>query len=154
MSMSWTSWNRKLWFPVWFCFDSWLSNFHVCLASKLGLTDEFIYCGHWIEIVKVRLLKQCWSPSISKWHSDFISWLLFESQFISTFTERNQCKSLHLAWALSLLWWPLIAKSGAERLRVNQSCTYNIYFKYVNYARHAIYIKYVPEPTLVTSDSS
>ena len=47
--MSWTSWNRNLWFLpdslLWFL----ALKCHVCLVIKLGLINESINGGHWIE---------------------------------------------------------------------------------------------------------
>ena len=106
--------KRKLWFLPDFLLWFLALKFYVCLARKLGLTNKSIHCGNWIKVVNVPLLNQWWSPSISEWHSDFISCLQFKFQFTSKhiFTE----KSLHLAWDLSLCLLSLMAKTGTERL--------------------------------------
>ena len=112
MSLSWTSWNRKLWFLpeslLWFL----PLKFQVCLASKVGLTNEYIHCGHWMEVVKVQLRIRVHFS----WHHDcygrdlFAIWVLIYFQTTHLHGEKS-CGSLHLAWILSLCWQPLLQRA-------------------------------------------
>ena len=149
--MSWTSWNRKLWFLpdslLWFL----ALKFHVCLARKLVVTvtniSESIHSGPLDWGSKSNAAESLLILVHFEWNRDFISCLQLKSQFTSkhTFTERNHLCIWHEIFQFVVgHWW-----QRAERnvLRGESVLYVQLYVKYVNFATNERWAQ-KPVPTM------